>query len=65
MLEILLQNALGLPKPLNTTIHENDQMFRFVTSVRGSDAIARSDYFTSGAQLMQTLEQLMNWKFRS
>jgi SAM-dependent methyltransferase len=61
----LLQSALGLAAPVNTTIHHNDQMFTFIASSRGSDSIARSDYFTSGSQLFETLGQLVQWRFGS
>ena len=60
----VLQNALGLVRALNTNIHENDQMLGFVAAAR-SEATARSDYFTSGAQLLKTVEQLVLWKFGS
>ncbi|MFL5734354.1 MAG: class I SAM-dependent methyltransferase [Chloroflexia bacterium] len=40
-------------------------MFRFVASLRGSEAIARSEYFTSGAQVLNIIEQLVRWKFGS
>jgi SAM-dependent methyltransferase len=61
----LLQDALGLTAPLNTNIHKNDQMLSFVASVLGSKAVARSEYFSSGAQLVKILEQLVRWKFGS
>jgi SAM-dependent methyltransferase len=61
----LLQNALGLTAPLNTNIHENDQMFSYSASARGNTSTARSEYFTSGAQLLKVLEQIVAWKFGS
>jgi SAM-dependent methyltransferase len=64
-LQFSLQNALGLAAPLNTNIHPNDQMLNFIASTRGSEAIARSEYFTSGAQQLKILEQLVRWKFGS
>ncbi|MEO6458055.1 MAG: methyltransferase [Chloroflexia bacterium] len=61
----LLQNTLGLFAALNTNIHKNDQMLGFVAAARSSEAVARSEYFTSGAQLLKILEQLVVWKFGS
>jgi SAM-dependent methyltransferase len=60
-----LEKALHLDSPLNTNVHPNDQMLTFITSARGSESIARSDYFTSGVQLLKILEQLVKWKFGS
>ena len=60
-----LQAALGLPAPVDIAIDPNDQMFTFIASTRGSDALGRSDYLTSGAQLLKILEQLVVWKFGS
>src|SRR4051794_12189946 len=65
VLNRLLQNALGLTAPLNTNIHENDQMFSYSASARGNTSMARSEYFTSGVQLLKLLEQLIAWKFGS
>src|SRR5262249_41626784 len=62
---VLLQNELGLEAPLNTNIHPNDQMFTFVASDRRSEALARSAYLTSGAQQLNIVEQLVQWKFGS
>ncbi len=61
----LLQDALMLPAPLNTNIHKSDQMYNFITSARGSELIARSEYFTSGVYLLKIVEQLVLWKFGS
>ena len=61
----MLQKAVGLTTTPDTTVHENDQMLSFAASARGSEAIARSDYFTSGAYLLNVLEQFVNWKFGS
>jgi SAM-dependent methyltransferase len=61
----LLQSALGLPAPPNTAVHKNDQMFSYVASTRGSEALARAEYFAAGAQLFKTVEQLARWKFGS
>jgi len=63
--QILLQNELSLTAPLNTSIHKNDQMLTFIMSARGSEAVARSEYFTSGVQQLKILEQLVQWKFGS
>jgi SAM-dependent methyltransferase len=62
---IALQHELHLPSPLNTNIHKNDQMLDFSAAARGTTSIARSDYFTSGAELLSVLEQLARWKFGS
>src|SRR5947199_9478226 len=62
---VLLQKTLGLAGTLNMNIHENDQMFRFVVASRGSEAGARSEYFTSGAELFKIVQQLVDWKFGS
>ncbi len=61
----LLATTLGLIGPLNTNIHPNDQMFNFIASTRGNGAVAYSEYFTSGAQLLKILEQIVKWKFGS
>ncbi|HET9493048.1 MAG TPA: methyltransferase, partial [Chloroflexia bacterium] len=60
-----IEAALGLTAPLNTNIHRNDQMFSFIASSRGNGALAYSAYFTSGVQLLKTLEQIVRWKFGS
>src|SRR5690349_4914072 len=61
----LLQNALGLTTAPDMNIHPNDQMLNFITSVRGSGLVGRSEYYVSGVQMMKILEQLVEWKFGS
>jgi SAM-dependent methyltransferase len=56
---------LALTAPQNTNIHSNDQMSSFIAATRGNGAVAYSDYFTSGLQLLKILEQLVRWKFGS
>lgn len=60
-----LESTLGLSSPLNTNIHPADDMLNYITSIRGSGSIARSEYFTSGVELLKVLEQLVAWKFGS
>lgn len=63
--EDVLQRTFAVTGHFNTTIHPADQMFTFAAAIRGSDEIARSEYFRSGAHLMHVLQQLVEWKFGS
>ncbi|MEO8286909.1 MAG: class I SAM-dependent methyltransferase [Chloroflexota bacterium] len=61
----LLDNTPGLTGAFNTSIHPNDQMLSYSAASRGSEALARSEYFISGSQLLSIIEQLVCWKFGS
>jgi SAM-dependent methyltransferase len=63
--EDVLQGTFGVTGHFNTNIHPADQMLTFVASVLGSEEIARGQYFRSGAQLMDAVQQLVEWKFGS
>lgn len=61
----VLQGTFGTAGYFNTNIHPSDQMHTFVASVLGNDEVARFQYFQSGAQLMDALRQLVEWRFGS
>lgn len=63
--EDVLKSTFGEAGQFNTNVHPSDQMLTFVASVMGSDEIARGLYFRSGAQLMDVVRQLVEWKFGS
>lgn len=63
--EDVLQGTFGVSGRFNTNIHTVDQMLTFVASVVGSEEIARGQYFRSGAQLMDIVRQLVEWRFGS
>lgn len=63
--EGVLKDSFGRAGQFNTNVHPSDQMLTFVASVMGSDEIARGQYFRSGAQLMDIVRQVVEWKFGS
>jgi SAM-dependent methyltransferase len=63
--EDLLKGTFGTAGHFNTNIHPTDQMLTFVASVMRSEEIARGTYFRTGAQLMDIVAQLVEWKFGS
>ncbi len=63
--EEVLKGTFGEAGVFNTKVHPSDQMLTFVASVMGSDEIARGQYFRSGAQLMDIVRQVVEWKFGS
>lgn len=63
--EEVLKGTFGAAGQFNTNIHPSDQMLTFGASVLGSNDLARGQYFRSGAQLMDVVSQLVEWKFGS
>ncbi|HST05174.1 MAG TPA: class I SAM-dependent methyltransferase [Chloroflexia bacterium] len=63
--EDLLKGTFGTAGHFNTNVYPSDQMLTFVASVIGNEEIARGTYFRSGAQLMDIVAQLVEWKFGS
>src|SRR6478672_11455417 len=63
--EEVLTGTFGVTGDFNTCIHPSDQMLNFVASVLGSEETAREQYFRSGAQLMEVVRQVVEWKFGS
>jgi 2-polyprenyl-3-methyl-5-hydroxy-6-metoxy-1,4-benzoquinol methylase len=63
--EEVLKGTFSVAGAFNTNVHPSDQMLTFVASVMGSDEIARGQYFRSGAQLMDIVRQVVEWKFGS
>ena len=63
--EEVLKGSFGAAGHFNTNVHPADQMLNFGASVMGSEELARGQYFRSGAQLMDVVEQLVEWKFGS
>ncbi len=64
-IEDVLQSTFGTAGHFNTKIHPSDQMHTFVASVLDNEEAARFHYFRTGAQLMDVLRQLVEWKFGS
>ena len=62
-IEDFLQARFATATHFNTTIHPSDQMFTHVASVRGNPEVAHSEYFTSGARIMNIVRQLVAWQF--
>ena len=63
--EEVLKGTFEEARQFNTKVHPSDQMLTFVASVMGSDEIGRGLYFRSGAQLMDVVRQVVEWKFGS
>lgn len=61
--EDVLQGTFGVKGHFNTIVHPSDQMLTFVASVLGNEETSRFHYFRAGAQLMDVVQQLVEWKF--
>jgi SAM-dependent methyltransferase len=61
--QALIARLAHAPGTLNTTIHPEDDVYRYAVTVHGSPAQARLVYLRQGADMLETVRQLAAWKF--